>query len=193
MTSPFEIPIPFDEAVAQARAASELDPVSPVANAVLGNMYYTARRYDQAIAQLRRTTKSYPNHPLAYLVLGLAYGQKEMHDEAIATLSKGLEVSGDNTEYLAQLAGVYARAGHAARARSLLAELERRSQTQYVPPFLYAVVQISLGDHEKALDSLEQGYRERLWLMCVLKTEPIFDPLRDDPRFQDLLRRMHLE
>jgi hypothetical protein len=67
----------------------------------------------------------------------------------------------------------------------------RRSETQYVSPFLFAVVQTGLRDREAALDSLEQGYRERLWLLCVLKTEPMFDPLREDPRFEDLLRRMH--
>ena len=181
----------FDEAIAEARTSLDLDPVSPVANAVLGNMYYTARRYNQAIEQLRRTTAAYPNHPLAYLVLGLAYGQKQMHDEAVASLTKAVGLSGNNTEYLAQLAGLYARAGRSVDARSLLAEMGRRSETQYVSPFLFAVVQTGLREYEEALDSLEQGYRERLWLLCVLKTEPMFDPLREDPRFEDLLRRMH--
>ena len=174
----------FDESIAEARIANQLDPVSPVANAMLGTVYYRARRYDQAIHQLQQATGRHPNHPLAYLSLGLAYGQKHMHTQAIAALEKGLEVSGGNPEYLGQLAGVYARAGRLARARSLLQELERRSRNEYVSPFHHAVALASLGQHRRALDWLEQGYRERLWLMCVLKTDPIFDPLRPETRFQ---------
>jgi TolB-like protein/tetratricopeptide (TPR) repeat protein len=180
----------FDEAIAEARIALELDPVSPVANAMLGTMYYTARRYDLALEQLRRTTERYPNHPLAYMVLGLTYGQKRLHSEAITALETALRLSGNNSEYLAQLAGAYARAGQEEQARTMLGELERRSRAQYVSPFLYALVQTGLGEHRHALDRLEESFRARLWLMCVLNTEPIFDPLRSDPRFQKLLRRM---
>ena len=93
---------------------------------------------------------------------------------------------------VAQLAYVSARAGQRGQAEILKQDILRRAKGEHVSPFILAVVHIALGERDAALDWLERAYSERLWLMCVLKTDPIFDDLRDNPRFNALLHRMNL-
>ena len=100
-------------------------------------------------------------------------------------------LSAESSESLGQLAFVYGKAGDADKSHELLGELSLRSTKQYVSPFYFAVAHIGVDELDRAMDWLEKGYQERIWLMCVVKTEPIFDPLREDNRFQALLRRMN--
>jgi serine/threonine-protein kinase len=181
-----------EEAVAEARVARRLDPLSIVANGLLGTVLYRARRFEEAIAQLRQTIELDPNHPLAYLPLGLACSLAGRHAEALSALEKGRVLSGDHAELVALVAYVSARAGRPESAEALRRDLARRAQRQYVSPFVMAVADTGLGRGDAALGWLEKGYAERIWLMCLLKTEPIFDPLRDEPRFRELLVRMKL-
>ncbi|MGH9859261.1 MAG: TPR end-of-group domain-containing protein, partial [Candidatus Acidiferrales bacterium] len=180
-----------DEAVAEARLAQQLDPLSVVTNSMLGIALYRARRYDEAVRELDATVKLDPSHPLPYLPLGLAYSQLGRSQEAVAALERTLSLTADNSEMIAQLGYVRARAGQTEQARTLLDELARRSRNHYVSPFHFAIVYTGLGETQHALEWLEQGYEQRDWLMCVVKTDPIFDPLRREPPFQALLRRMN--
>jgi TolB-like protein/DNA-binding winged helix-turn-helix (wHTH) protein/Tfp pilus assembly protein PilF len=180
----------FDEAIAEARLARRLDPLSVVTNSLVGFVLYRARQYEGALEALQRAIELDPDHPTPYLPQGLALSMLGRHDEAIAALQNGVAVSGRDTEMLAQLALAYGRAGFTDRARTLLSELEARSELQHVSPFAFALAYTGLGEWEEAIDALERSYRHREWYLCVLKADPIFDPLREDPRFQDLLRRL---
>jgi hypothetical protein len=87
---------------------------------------------------------------------------------------------------------VHARAGHTDKAHQVLSELSARAASGYISPFHFAIVHTGLGQGDQAMEWLEEAFRQRLWLLCVVKTDPIFDPLRSDQRFQALLRRMKL-
>lgn len=181
----------FDEAIAEARLARQLDPLSMVTNALVGVVLYRARRYDEALAELKPTIEMDPDHPMPYLPQGLAYTMKGLHGEAVAALEKALALAPESSEMIAQLAHAHARAGQSQRARAALDELHERSRRQHVSPFSLALVYTGLGESKEALDWLERAYQDRDWYLCVIKTEPILDPLRRDRRFQDLLRRVN--
>jgi TolB-like protein/Tfp pilus assembly protein PilF len=181
----------FDQAIAEARLARQLDPLSIVTNSLLGFVLYRARQYDQAVAELNRAIELDPNHPMPYLPKGLAYSMKGMPDEALAALREGHALTPGSSEMVAQVAYAAARAGRREEARTLLNQLVERSRKQHVSPFFFAVVHTGLGESAAAIDSLERAYAERDWLVSVLKTDPMFDPLRGDARFQDLLRRIN--
>jgi TolB-like protein/Tfp pilus assembly protein PilF len=181
----------FEQAIAEAKLARQLDPLSIVTNSLVGIVLYRARRYDEALAELERTIEMDPDHPMPYLPTGLAYVMKEMPDEALTALRKGLSLTPESSEMIAQIAYAAGRAGRRDEARKLLNELRKRSHTQHVSPFFFAVAHAGLGKTTAAVEWLEKAYDGRDWLLCVLKTEPILDPLRDDRRFQELLQRMN--
>lgn len=182
----------FEEAIAEARLARQLDPLSVVANSLVGLILYRAQRYHEALEALKRALELDPNHPMAYLPQGLALSMLERHDEAISALEKGAAASGHSSEMIAQLAWANGRAGRTERARDLLRTLQARSKTQHVSPFFPALAHAGLGEWATAIDLLNAAYREREWFLCVLKTDPAFEPVRNDARFQDLVRRLNL-
>jgi TolB-like protein/DNA-binding winged helix-turn-helix (wHTH) protein/Tfp pilus assembly protein PilF len=182
----------FEEAIAEAQLARRLDPVSVVTNAHLGLVLYRAREYDAALDVLKQATELDPNHPVPYLPRGLALSMMGRHDEAISALEKGLIASDRSSEMLAQLALAYGRAGLGTRARAMVTELQTRARTQHVSPFVFALAHLGAGEPDRALDALEAAYRSREWYLCVLKTEPVFDVLRGNARFEELLRQLHL-
>ncbi len=181
----------FEEAMEEARVSMRLDPRSVVTHSMLGIALYTARRYDEAIPVLREALSLDPAHPLPYLPLGLAYSQRGEYDRALAALEEARALSPESSEVLGQLAYVHGKAGDVEKSHELLEELKGRSRKQYVSPFYFAVAHTGVGERDRAIDWLEKGYEGRIWLMCVVKTEPLFDPLRGDARFQALLRRMN--
>ena len=182
----------FKQAIAEAQLARRLDPLSVVTNAHVGLVLYRARQYEAALDALQRAVELDPDHPLPYLPRGLALSMLGRHDEAVTALEKGLEASKASSEMLAQLGVAYGRAGLTSRARATLAELKARARTQHVSPFALALAHTGAGEVDRAIDALEAAYRSREWYLCVLKTEPVFDPLRGNARFQDLLRRLNL-
>ena len=181
----------FDQAVAEARLARQLDPLSVVTNSLVGIVLYRARRYDEALVELERAIELDPDHPMPYLPQGLAYAMKGMPEEALASLRKALSLAPDSPELVAQIAYVSGSSGRRDEARMLLDDLRRRSLRQHVSPFFFAVAYAGLSESKAAVEWLERAYVDRDWLLCVLKTEPILDPLRDEPGFQELLRRMN--
>jgi tetratricopeptide (TPR) repeat protein len=181
-----------EEAIAQEKRAVELDPLSVGDNRLLGLEFYLARQYDQAIDECRKTLELDPNFAWAYLDCGAAYVQKSMYKEGIAELEKALAISPDNTQALSHIGYAYAVAGRSAEAHMVLDRLNELSKRRYVPAEDRAGIHAGLGEKEKALEWLEKGFDDHSLAFGVL-FDAIFDPLRSDPRFADLLRRMNLQ
>lgn len=127
----------------------------------------------------------------AHLVLGEAYHQKGKLDEAIDAMTKARQLD-DAAGILASLGNAYAVAGKRTEALEAVRELESRSELTYVPAFTRAMVYAGLGNSEKAFAWLEKAYQDREEELLMLAIDPRWDPLRPDPRFKDILRRMNL-
>ncbi len=169
-----------------------LDPLSLRMNADLGMAYIAARQYDRAIAQEKKTLDLDPNFRTAHWLLGLAYALAGSYEESYASLRRALELSPGNPNYLAALGHAQAAAGRTEEARATLAELPRLDQERKVSPFFIALVHAGLGDQDAAFAALERAFAERSGSFRYLKIEPRLDPLRADPRYADLMRRVGL-
>ena len=120
----------------------------------------------------------------AYTSMGRAYTQMERYDDAIGMLLKGRLLSGDVPNILGALGQTYALAGRRAEARRLLDELDRLSQSRYVPATSFAMIHIGLGEQERALEWLEAGLQRHETALSSLRVHPAYDPLRGEPRFK---------
>ena len=181
------------ESILELKLAAELDPLSLIINADLGRAFYYARQYDQVIKQEEKTLEMDPGFWLSHINLGRSYTQKGMHAAAIAELRKASELSVVNTESLSFLGFAYAAAGKIDEALKMLRALNKHAQISYVPPYHIAIVYAGLRDREQAFRWLEQSYERHAVDLFTLKVEPMFDSLRSDPRFADLLRRCGLD
>ena len=155
-----------------------------------GNSLVLLGKYDDAISQFLDTLEMERRFPPALLFLGMAYTQIGRPVEAAETLEFAVDVTGGAALYTAALAHAYAESGRGTEAERLLVELEARFDEEYVPADHIAVVHLALGHRSEAFIWLERGYRERDPLMVIMKAYPLLDPLRSDPRFDDLLRRI---
>jgi tetratricopeptide (TPR) repeat protein len=185
----------FVEAINEEKRAVELDPLSLPNNRALGAAFYYARQYDQAIEQGRKTLELDPNFTQAHTDLGLDYIQKSMFQESIAETEKALAISPGNSAALLDIGYAYAVAGRKAEAQKVLDQLNERSKQKYISPRLMARLYVGLGEKDKAFAYLERSYKDRsiAFGFGTINVDPTFDPLRSDPRFQDLLRRMNLQ
>jgi serine/threonine-protein kinase len=180
----------LEEALVQIRRAHELDPHSPIIATAVGRILHFCRRYDEAIEQCQRTVELNPQFPGGYFDLGLAYIEKGRHSEALSAFKKMGELTGNQKSGLMLLA--WGRMGEEKKAFEILEELSEKSNGQYVPPLSLAFLNMELGNLNTAMDLLEEGYAVRDSNLLYLQCEPAFDPLREDPRFQNLLSRMNL-
>jgi serine/threonine protein kinase/TolB-like protein/Tfp pilus assembly protein PilF len=182
-----------EEAIAEQKRALELDPLSLLTNMALGAEFLSARQNDQAIEQERKTLEMDPNFITARLFLGYAYLQKSMYREGTAEFEKALAISPGNAVLLSGLGQVYALAGRRAQAQKVLEQLSELSKQKYIPSWSSAPIYAALGDKDKAFEWLGKSYAERSIGTTDVKVSPIYDSLRSDPRFADLLRRMNLQ
>ncbi|MGH8092426.1 MAG: protein kinase domain-containing protein [Chthoniobacterales bacterium] len=179
----------FDDGLKELRLAQEIDPLSPVIKTDLGKLHIFARQPDQAIEQLRGLLETDPDFPLAHLFLAIAYNQKGLRDQAISELQKQANNPGSRTIFKAVLGFVYGQAGRRAEATGILDQLkERTSSNQTVSPFEIALIYTGLGDNDQAFAWLEKAKTERDPFLIYLQTDPNFDNLRGDPRFQAFLQ-----
>jgi adenylate cyclase len=179
-----------DEAVAEMKEATELDPFGITVNIWLATTLYYSRQYDQAIKQYRRTLELYPEWSELHNGIGDCYALKGQLNEAVGAWEKVLERSGEN-QLADSLRQAYSAGGYIGYLRKRLDHLKASTQTKPAAPLDFAYIYARLGDKEHVLEWLEKAYNERdPWL--YLKAEPIFDGLREEPRFKDLVRRMGL-
>jgi eukaryotic-like serine/threonine-protein kinase len=180
------------EAIALMKQSRELDPLSLIINDAIGWANYMARRYDEALEQLLRTVELDPNYPVTYWILGLVYRKTGRYDQAIKEGEKGVNLSGGSPLLRAALAQTYAEAGKSGAARQVLDELTALAKQKYVAPHFFAGIHIALGENDRAIECLEKSFEEHCHWLIYLYMDPSMDGLRDDPRFQDLLRRVGL-
>jgi serine/threonine-protein kinase len=180
----------YDEAVEAQRRAHELDPLAHRMDLV--TTYLRMGRYDDALQRVTRILEVEPHLALGYLTLGWTYLLKGMQQEGLGAMEKAISLSPDNALYLAQLGQAYGMVGRTDDAREVLRKLEEWSRQRYVSPYHFAYVYTGLGEHERALDSLERAYEERAGGIWGVKGSFLFRSLRAQPRFQALLRNMNL-
>ncbi len=181
-----------DEALVQTRRAERLDPVSISPRVTTGWTLYYGRRFDQAIEQCRKVVESEPNSANVHDCLGLSYLAKKMYEKAIAECQKAVDLSGDDLDRAVGLARAFALSGNEAGARKKLKEWRERAKETYVPSCFFAQVHVALREDGQGFAWLEKAYSERDPYLTRLKVDPAFDPIRSDPRFQDLMRRLGL-
>ncbi len=181
-----------EEAISLARRALQLDPSSLNQRSQLAAAFRHARRYDEAEEQYQRILEIDPTYRAAYFALASVYEATGSYQEAVAARQKWLALGGRSEEDIAGLLDAYATSGKDGYWRWLLDNVTEYAQQEYVSPITFANLHAQLGEEDQAFEWLEKAYEERQGWLIFLKSEPLFDPLRDDPRFTDLLRRMNL-
>lgn len=181
------------EALARVRHGRELEPLSLVTSTGLARVLYFTRQFPAAIAEYRRALEMDSTFVTAHLGLGLAYIQTGAPERALAEYQTALRLlGGPQPIVLALMAHAQASMGRAAEARAILAALEAEAERRYIPAEYLALVHLGLGDRERALAGLEQAHANRSDFMAHLPVEPLLDPLRSEPRFAELVRRVGL-
>jgi TolB-like protein/DNA-binding winged helix-turn-helix (wHTH) protein/Tfp pilus assembly protein PilF len=181
-----------EEAITEAKRALEVNPVGSWSTVGLGMAYYFGRNYDEAMSQLQKALKLNPA-PAREMRLYLAsiYREKGLYKDAIREI---LEVHNFNPfppALVGHLGNTYARAGNKAEAQKILRRLIEKSGKEHVGHYAVALIYAGLGEKDRAIEWLDKAYEVHDKGMCFLKVDPPLDPLRSDPRFQDLLRRMN--
>jgi TolB-like protein len=181
-----------EEAVTTCRRARELDPLA-VSGSDLAWMLFYSRRYDDAVHELHSVLAGRPDDAFALWILGFALVANHHPEEAVPVLEKGVSASDRSPALIGLLIHAYAQAGRRPDALRLLEELKRRKQTGYVPAASFVKAYLGLGDYDRAFFWLEEAYKEQSNILQFLKVHPIFDPVRVDPRFQNLVHRVGLD
>jgi TolB-like protein/DNA-binding winged helix-turn-helix (wHTH) protein len=178
-----------EEAIAEANRIRELDPQNVISHLILPNSLLFARRFDESIVELKKAIELQPIFG-AYMSLGSAYSAKGMYTEAIPALEEAARGGGKSTYTKICLGATYARAGDNKKAFAILRDLE--TTKEYVAPGELAILYEAIGDREKAIATLERAFAIHDLQLQYLNVDPSFDSMHDDPRFQDLLRRIGL-
>jgi TolB-like protein/DNA-binding winged helix-turn-helix (wHTH) protein/Tfp pilus assembly protein PilF len=181
----------FDEAFREMAVARRLDPMSLPIRISEGAEFYMARRYDDALSECNRILEIEPNYAPAYLYRGLSYLQKGQWKEALADLETAKRLD-DSLLSAAMLGEAYALAGNKTRARQILSEMQVRAKREHVSPLYPAIVHTGLGDKDLAFSEFGAAVEERDTNVLAVKVGAFLDPLRSDPRFADLIRRVGL-
>ncbi len=182
----------FEEAIREAREGQSRDPMSGVMNAALAFVLVTAQRFDWCVEQSLTTIDVDPGLTFTYVSLGMAYEQKGMFREAIMTNEKGLALGGSPAFHKSAMGHVYGSSGEHGRAREILHELQQASECGYMPYWSLAIVYEGLGERELAIELLQRALERREAVLVSLKVWPLLEKLRDDPRFQEIERRVGL-
>ena len=183
----------FEDAVSQSQRALKVDPLSIFANSHLGWMLVGSRQLERAREQLNRTLELDPRFALAHWVLGWTYVYASKPDDSIPCFEQAVELSNRLPWFLASLGLAYAASGQTEVARSVLSELRASGRECYVRSMCFALVHIGLDELDEALEWLESAYQERDTWIPVLGIDPVFDRLRSEPRFIELLDKVGVD
>ena len=178
------------EGIAELKTAESLDPLSLIISADLADALCIAHRYDESVQQSQKTIEMDPHFAVAHYQLGQALEQKHRHDEAIAEFRRAIELSGGNTTFESNLANAYAVSGRKEEAIKIVGDLESRQSQDSSTGASIALIYVGLGDNDRAIIWLNRAYQARFNPSILMR--PVFDPLRSDPRFQELLHRIGL-
>ena len=181
----------MEEALAWARRARDLDPLGTSGHTIAWTLL-NAHRYDEAIREFRNVLAVRPDDRLPLWPLGWALICNQQAEEAIPVLEKAASVTDRSPGVISTLVWAYAHTGRRADALRLLGELKKRQQMGYVPAGAFVNAYLGLGDNDEAFAWFERAYEEQSNILIYIKVSPWFDPLRGDPRFQDLVRRVGL-
>lgn len=180
----------FERAFTEGKRSVELDPLSMINNADLGNTYFYGRRYDEAVPALKKAIDIDPGSHLAHYYLGQVFQQKGQAAEAMAEYKKAVELD-DDPQALACLGQAYARWGNRKEAEQVLARLTEEAKTRYVSAYNMALMFLGLGEKENAIAELERAYSEGAGndLNCI-RVDPMLDELREGARFEALAEKI---
>jgi len=183
-----------NEAIAEIRRAQQLDPHNLLTRRAAANHFNSARRYDEAIEQCQIALEIDPNYRLVYAPLAVAYEGKGQFGEAVTARQKSLTLGGRSEEEVTGLSDAYATSGREGYWRWMLDDFtEIVRQGGNIRGRDIAAIHVRLGEKDQAFEWLEKDYQEHEGGLIFIRVDPGWDLLRDDPRFQDLLRRMNLE
>lgn len=181
-----------EESIAEAKRAVELDPLAVLTNEVLANAYMSARRYDLAVAQCQTALELHPDESSLHHIIGWAYVYKGMYDKGVEAITKSHVLDGVDPALSPDLAYIDALTGKKEEARKILARLLDLAKQAPVDPGLIAPIHVGLGQRQEALTLLEQAYHQHSSMMTLLKVDPRFDTIRQEPGFQVLMRGVGL-
>ena len=180
----------FEEAREQLATAQQIDPIAPVLHLTKGLLSYLEGSFDRAQEELAVLLEMDEDFAMAHYFLGQVYVQVGRFDDAVSELQTAVDLSGDTPEIVAAQAHVHAVAGRRAEAESMIAELRNRSADRFVSPALIAQIYTGLGELDLAFDWLEKAYEARAPELMWIAVRPVFQPLSDDPRKNDLCERV---
>jgi len=181
-----------DEGLAESRRAVELDPLSPETNALLGANLYLTRRYDEAVRQLRAAINTDPDYTYAHLFLGRVYAHMGRFSEAVAELRTAARLA-PSPEPESALGRAYADAGDRSKSTEVLNHLREQMRDKFVSGAFLATVHVGLGQVDDAFAALEEAAAQHSYYVPWWKLDPDLDPLRSDPRFTALLKKVGLQ
>lgn len=181
----------FDEALAQLKTAQEIDPQSVRNRYESGWIYYCARQYDRAMDWYREALSLDAGSAQTHRRIGLALAQKGILKEALAEILKALEIRED-AAYASDLGWLYATLGRKSEVQDALKKLQELSKRKYVSPYYEARIYAGLGDKARVFQLLNKAYEDRSDHLLHLQNDPVFDSLRAEPQFVELLRRIGL-
>jgi len=181
----------WDEALASIRMAQKMDPLSSVINTFVAEILWQRRQFDQALEAIRAALELDPDFLLAKEILGRTYLGKGRYEEAVQAFRAAAQIVGHSSETQANLGYCLAVAGQTSQAGQIAEGLEQQSRERYVSPYFIALVHAGMGDKDRAFEWLERAYEERSSLLPVIVIA-LWDPLRDDPRYEEFLRKLNL-
>lgn len=182
-----------EEALREIRRSRELDPANVLVASIEGQALFYAGKTDEALQRLQKTIDLNPNFWLTHLFISRVYSRKGMHAEAISAARRAAELSSDSSQANAYLGFTLAKSGDLEGTRRVLDHMNEAAKSRYVPPYTLAEVYLALGDRERAVESLKKGFEEKDVRMVFLKVDPMWDEIRSEPWFAEIMKRMNFD